>query len=179
MINAGFRVAAPESEAIAHAPPREIRMKTAVRIMFGFFMICLISRNDVLFAQVSEHNANLETCRNGLQLCDRAVLTDEQSDKQRVETHRRNVDDCRAGIGSCNQSALTEPEIIALAIANHQHNVLACMDGSGPCDHAMLTPKEALAVAASERQHNISQCMYGWRIWVLSVGSTLASNASA
>src|ERR1700739_2833880 len=118
-------------------------MKTAINIMFGFFMICIISRDGVLFAQVSEPNTNLAACKGGLQPCDRNLLSHQQSGELRVEAHRRNVEDCRAGIGSCNQSELTKPEITALAVANHQHNVLACMDGSGPCDHAMLTPKEA------------------------------------
>jgi hypothetical protein len=95
-------------------------MKTAMRIMFGFFMICVISRNGILFAQTSEPNNNLEACKSGFQSCDRTLLTDQQSDELRSDTHRRTVADCRAGIGLCNQSALTEPETIALAIANHQ-----------------------------------------------------------
>jgi hypothetical protein len=144
----------PLSDAIAHAP-KGIRMKTATRIIFGFFMICATSRNGILFAQVSEHDTNLDACKSGVQSCDPTLLTSEQSNELRAEAHRRNV--------ICNQSALTEQETIALAVANHQHNVLAFMDGFGACNHAMLTPKEAIVVAAAERQRNITRCMNGRR----------------
>lgn len=127
--------------------PLEDLMKVITRIALCFLVAFLGSSQAVLVAQVSDHEDNLSACQNGLKSCNRANLTDAESNDIAVSMHRRNLANCGSGEQSCDRAQLTDLETIALDVAAHQTNVSNCLDGIGPCDHLALTIRESRAVA--------------------------------
>src|SRR5579862_6369041 len=98
-------------------------MKIIARITLCFLASFLSFLQGSLFAQVSTHEDNVLACKDGLESCNRAMLTDAESHDVAVSMHQRNLANCRMGEKLCDRAQLTDIETAALDVAVHQNNL--------------------------------------------------------